>query len=98
MHEFIRRIYLMEIAHQCKSALKAFDKLKAPLQTSDKDEVFAAIQAFLTATANISKLLWPSSQADETAERRGAELRKHLAVSDMSPLKDRTLRNHFEHF
>jgi hypothetical protein len=55
-----------------------------------------AVQAFLVASGNISKLLWPSRK--RLFPERGHELRAGLEVEESSPLKPRTFRNHFEHF
>jgi hypothetical protein len=54
-----------------------------------------AIDALLTAAANISKLLWGKNGA--MAARR-KPLRDSLNVSDSSVLRDREIRNRFEHF
>ena len=61
----------------------------------DTTRAWYALQNLLTATANISKVLWGSGgcKADERAA-----LRASLELSDSSPLRDVSLRNHFEHF
>ena len=48
----------------------------------------------IIASANISKILWPN----ETYKDRGVRLRKMLHISDNNILRDRTFRNHFEHY
>jgi hypothetical protein len=52
-------------------------------------------QAFLIAAANVSKSLRGVNEG--TAARR-QELREELDTSDESPVRDRAIRNHFEHF
>jgi hypothetical protein len=55
-----------------------------------------ALQAFLAATANVSKLLWPDKETGDAA--RGEVLRSVLSIPDSSPLAPpRILRNRFEH-
>jgi hypothetical protein len=53
-----------------------------------------SLQAFLVASANISKLLWGSGGKQEA---KRPDLRDRLGVSDASVLRDPDLRNDFEH-
>jgi len=54
-----------------------------------------SLHMFLTATSNISKLLWGVKGGRRT---ECAALRESLAIDESSPLKPRTMRDHFEHF
>jgi hypothetical protein len=63
--------------------------------SNDTDRVWYSIQSLLVATANVSKLLWPSKSASSA---RGDTLRTTLQVENDSPLASRAFRNHFEHF
>jgi hypothetical protein len=56
-----------------------------------------SVQGLLVALGNVSKLLWPVRNRGAT-RRRGARLRESLSVADDSPLRDRSFRDHFEHF
>lgn len=56
--------------------------------------VWASTQLLLSAAANVSKLLWPTTR-DEN--RFAADLRRLCAVDETSPLTSRELRNSFEH-
>jgi hypothetical protein len=61
------------------------------------------LQSLLTALGNISKMLWPiikrnDEEGNELRRARGNELRKALNVKDDSALKNRALRDLFEHF
>lgn len=83
-------------------------------ETRDERKIkgmFFYVHAMLSHTANISKLLWPrpprrgrsESLADYERraaeyEERGKELCVLLHVSGDSPLQDRIIRNHFEHY
>jgi hypothetical protein len=53
------------------------------------------VQTILVSAANLSKMFWGIKPATE-AKRR--PLRRSLGVTKRSPLYNRTLRNHFEHF
>jgi len=92
---YLQSIFVTEVRNQCRFALQAENQLHSALSSNNTVETFAAIQALLTAVANVSKLLWPtrSRLAD-----RGNTLRNLLAVSDESPVKSKDFRNHFEHF
>jgi hypothetical protein len=93
-------IFKDEVWKQCRFVMRAIDDLNAvfEIQWRGPDEVeraFAALQSYLIAVANLSKLLWGTTKAKERERKR---LRDALAVPDDSPLRDRKLRNHFEHF
>ena len=70
-----------------------------------------SVHSFLTHAGNVSKLLWPTNPRRERGESkedyktqcketndRGGHLRRELDISEQHPLKDRTLRDHLEHF
>jgi len=65
-----------------------------------RDRFWHSVQSLLMAAANVSKLLWPVYRKGENlVPDREEELRKSLDIGDKhSPLSDRTLRNHFEHY
>jgi hypothetical protein len=66
---------------------------------TDFDAIFGSLQALLVSSANISKLFVPSrAQRKSGIPRRGAILQERLRVAADSPVLDRALRNHFEHF
>jgi hypothetical protein len=77
---------------QWQAALEKYLHTKA----AATDRLWYAVQAFLVAAGNVSKLLWPSDKP--LLPKRGPELRASLQVEEDSPLKPRTFRNHFEHF
>ena len=98
--------FQMEVEKQCRFALMALQDLNQALnevlkskdakdiKRKDIERIWYSIHAFLTASANISKLFWPPDSPH--AER--AELRQSLSVGDDSPLAKRTPRNYLEHF
>jgi hypothetical protein len=95
MEKMVLRIFQREVERQCRFGLMAVEELNQALDAHDMDGIWYSIQAFLVATGNISKLLWPP---EKRFTKRGAELRKSLSVGDNSPLGPRTFRNYFEHF
>lgn len=95
MEKMVLRIFQWEVERQCRFGLMAVEELNQALDAHDMDGIWYSIQAFLVATGNISKLLWPP---DKHFTERGAELSKSLSVGDNSPLGPRTFRNYFEHF
>ena len=68
-----------------------------------------SVESFLVASANISKILWPSRpdkcsnckfqpQLPHDVSTRRENLRTLLSLDDSSPIKSRRFRNHFEHY
>ncbi len=86
------RIFLREVERQCGFGIIAATDLSRALSAGDQQRVWYAVQGFLVAAGNLSKLLWSKS------EERGVTLRRNLGVSEGSVLEPRTFRNHFEHF
>lgn len=107
--EFEELIYLQEVKTQCNSVLFALEQFDERIQevtqrsnlegrNTPSSEVFRALHSLLTHAANISRLLFPSRKGDQYAQRRGQKLRDLLSVDDASPIADRSLRNHLEHY
>lgn len=74
-------------------------------------EVFRQTHSFLTHASNVSRLFWPprlNKKKDEPTEdyekrsaftkARGKALRELFAINEQSPLKNRDLRDHLEHY
>jgi hypothetical protein len=95
MEKIVLRIFQREIERQCKFAITAVEQIKAGIENNNSDLVWYAIQSFLVAVGNISKIFWPP---DSKYQKRGEELRKSLGIKDDFPIKPRKFRNHFEHF
>lgn len=108
MEEWHLGIYLMEVERQCKFLLLATDELERGLKGNEYNHTWYAIQNFLVAAGNISKILWPPKKGLKKGEKpdakerrklkRGEEIRTSLGVKDKSVLKNRKIRNHFEHY
>jgi hypothetical protein len=84
-----------EVEWQARIALMAYADMQAALRENDAHRFWYGTQAFLTAAANVSKILDPNSKH---APDERAKLRSTLRISDGSPLLSRELRNHFEHY
>ncbi|MEY8869011.1 hypothetical protein AB9K24_05855 [Meridianimaribacter flavus] len=95
MKEFAYSVYLSEIVFQVKIAQQAASRLPVDPGNFDHIEVWCSIQSILGATANVSKILWPSSKK---SQERGEELRELLGIDENSIIADRDIRNHFEHY
>ena len=91
MDSFLLNIFETEIADQCDFALSAFYGMEYTLSTRD-NLFWLYVEAFLSHTAKVSKLLWTSDLNERV------DLRRSLGINDNSPIRDRKLRNHFEHF
>lgn len=89
------RVFQGEVLNQCEFAGLASQDLDAALTDSNTTRVWMALQQILVSAANLSKLLWGSSDEDEAAR---APLRESLQVGDDSPIRSKRLRNAFEHF
>lgn len=101
MDRYVLRVFHLEVERQCRFGLLAAHNLRKAVDRLDDDRAWYSIQALLIASANVSKLLWPSGRHNKgrpPIPERGEELRATLPVSDPSPLEPRNLRNHFEHF
>jgi hypothetical protein len=90
------------------SAIRRLQQSESP-DFTDSLRIFYSVQACLTACANISKLLWPKTTPNpgETKDHvrrrrnRADQLWHLLGATSQTPLnelKDKRLRNYFEHF
>ncbi|WP_026574571.1 hypothetical protein [Bacillus sp. UNC438CL73TsuS30] len=93
--EQLLNLYLMEVRNQAQFLMIAAKDMDMWRQQGDMDRFWYSAQSFLVAAANLSKLLWGSSD-EATTERK--PLRDRLKVKDRSPLKPKGMRNIFEHF
>lgn len=84
--------FMLMAATQVDEALNASVSAGAGQTTR---RVFYAVQNLLNAAANISKALWGSGGRLATDRQ---PMRDSIGISDSSPLREVTMRNHFEHF
>jgi hypothetical protein len=100
-------VFLRELTEQHNFAQTAyqgmrdkFEKVFAPNREMDPDAArtfWFFSQAFLSAVANISKILFPTQGGNQ---ERGLTLRTLLGITDDSLFnsQNRAMRNHYEHF
>lgn len=103
MDEFIEGIYLRELVAQCEFGIGSVQRMNKVLETSGSpSEFFREAGNFLQHSSAVSRLLWPPSTMNrlkkKRAKKRGGHLQNTLAIDDGHSLRDRTLRDHFEHF
>ena len=70
---------------------------ESPDWNSSAYAIVDGIQVIAQQAAALSRYFWPS-RSHEPHKSRAIHLRQGLAVSDDSPLQNRDLRNHLEHF
>lgn len=94
------RMFQRQVKLQCEFAMYAVSGINIELSQRNIEGVFYNIQNFLTAAANISKVLWGAKGRKGRYERANQrkELRESIDVLDDSPLRDVNMRNKFEHF
>ena len=89
----------------------ALTNLSGPSGMQAQTEIFLALHSFLAHASNASRILWPprvrkrKGESDEcfvirktATDERGRVLRDSVGLDDSSILKDRSLRDHLEHF
>lgn len=94
MDNFHLRIFQQQVLDQCHFLLASAKEVDRGLTQHDIRHVFYGIQNLLSAGANISKMLW--GQGGKRSEQR-KRLRDSIGISDNSPIREVTMRNHFEH-
>lgn len=92
MEPQLMRMFLREAWYQCEFAILAKQDIDA---SNGHNRVWFSIQSLLVAAANVTKVLWGSSNI-QAGKRQ--PIRDLLGVTDSSPLRPITMRNHFEHF
>jgi len=96
MDLILLRTYQRQVETHCRFALFAAQGIQQTLNTEEGGATWFWVEAFLNATANLSKAFWPNQDRAHPVDRK--PLRDSLGVSEPSPLQIRKMRNHFEHF
>lgn len=99
MDKELLKLLQREVERQSSYALMSIEYINGYFSNSNQKPMnntllWYHVQSFLNSTANVSKLIWGSK--DTFTSRK--ELRVSLNVSEDSPLRNRELRNTFEHF
>jgi hypothetical protein len=85
---------ICEISTQCLFAGLAFKNIY-PKALLGNDAAFTSIHSFLSHCAMVSKMLLANDQASVHERKTIGDI---LEISNASPIHDRTLRNHLEHY
>jgi hypothetical protein len=103
MDQELRRVYLDEIMHRCDichAAMMDLEQISAEVPMCRNP--FRPAAELIYNAAVISKLFWPprseNKHKGQRASARGEYLRSLLGIEDNHPIRDRTLRNHLEHY
>jgi hypothetical protein len=93
----LQYIFESEVLQQWAFTLRSVMMMNDALQRADLEAFWFAMDATLGALANISKVFFPPRTRSQ-AKRRGRQMREAFGVQDDSLLKERALRDAFEHF
>lgn len=96
METYLLRVHQGQVKHLCEAALEAREQIYVGLATGKQPLVWIGLHNLVDATANISKEFWGDWKTKTIEARR--PLRESLGVEDTSPFRNRSLRNHLEHF
>lgn len=92
-------LYLQSILYAADRAHATFARFDVAVTEEVTDAMaFALVQEALAHAAALSRFFWPTKQGGEHAQARGHKLREAFELDDMSPLRERRLRDAFEHF
>jgi hypothetical protein len=89
------RLFLGHLQFQCHVIVVASQQVDAGVNARDAMHVFVHLQSLLNGAASIAKVCW--GQGGRRAARR-TEIRMAIGISDQSPFRDVSARNHSEHF
>jgi len=97
-------LFRLELRKQTEFALMAINDLDYIITnitngdfTCNMSRAWYSIQAFLVATANVSKIFWPDPKKSKY-QTRGLALRKEYKITEDSALNTKKMRNVFEHY
>lgn len=97
--------YMLSILYSAERSVLAFDRYENLLLSSrDSSLLISSVQEAIGHAASLSRYFWCSGQANKNKEMfrlrniRAQNLRKKFEIKDSSPLKDRALRDAWEHF
>jgi hypothetical protein len=96
---YYEAFYIRAIIYAAGRSEEAFERFEVALREAVGSEaIMSAVQEALTHAAALSRFFWPSRNNNMLAMARGKRLREAFGLDDTSSLKDRELRNAFEHF
>ena len=91
--------FLNEISLQCQFALASFGEIQSRIANgSNDDSMLAFAHMLLSFGASATKVLFPATNANNTAKNRASRLRNKLGLPNVAPAQLVDARNYFEHF
>lgn len=94
MEPIVLSQFLRQAELQCRYAFASYEMVQRAEAVQDITTVFYGAQNLVTALGNAAKVFW-GLKAEKTAARR--LVRERAGVAEDSPLKDVSMRNHYEH-
>lgn len=96
---YFEAFFLQSIIYAADQSLVAFYRFDDALKKGGKpEEIFAAIQDALSHASALSRFFWPARSKDILHIARAEKLKASFQILESSALKQRGLRNAFEHF
>ncbi|MGA9823484.1 MAG: hypothetical protein WBQ53_01410 [Methylocystis sp.] len=96
---YYEAFYIASIIYSAERSDAAFQRFEAVAQNNGEALLaMATIQEALTHAGALSRFFWPMQSKSKVAVARGQSLREAFELDDTSALKNRELRNAFEHF
>jgi hypothetical protein len=91
--------YILSIIYAAERSIDAFRRFEAAAATEiQAHSIVSSVQEALQHAAALSRFFWPPKSAGPIGAARAKKLRQAFELDDTSALKDRRLRNSFEHF
>lgn len=100
----VEAIFLEQAQRDCEDLFQEANTLNVLLVDSGPKgrEVFRHMRNIISQAASVSRIFWPPRAFDKDlhkiSQKRGEYLRQVLNIDDSHPTKNRTLRDHFEHY
>jgi hypothetical protein len=96
---YYEAFYIRTIIYAAGRSEEAFERFEVAVgEAVSSETIMSAVQEALTHAAALSRFFWPSDKRNVLAVARGKRLREAFRLDDTSSLKNRGLRNAFEHF
>jgi hypothetical protein len=96
---YYEAFYIASIIYAAQRSKAAFQRFEVSVQDSGEAPLAVAmVHEALTHAGALSRFFWPMQSKSKIAVSRGQRLREAFELDDTSALKNRELRNAFEHF
>lgn len=109
IQQYHEAFYLEAMLYCTTAALRAADDVRVALELGKNHEphssewrecaqtIIDGVQSLVLQAAALSRYFWPA-RPREPYRSRAVHLREGLRITDDSPLRNRDIRNHLEHF